>query len=138
MVKLTQMNRWNMLRSRLPLRSEDGDNPTTGLGWPLAWHTNEATPPDTPIWSVGILGDPEQQPAQRRRAGAEPQARPPGLDRNSSRPGLRHGTTAGWSEMTQIQVGLHSTRLWMSEERAKRRHADAAADQSGRVCAAWR
>lgn len=21
----------------------------------MAWHTNDATPPDTPIWSVGVL-----------------------------------------------------------------------------------
>lgn len=21
----------------------------------MAWHTNDATPPDTPIWSVGLL-----------------------------------------------------------------------------------
>lgn len=28
---------------------------TWGLGSPAAWHTNDTTPPDTPIWSVGIL-----------------------------------------------------------------------------------
>lgn len=28
---------------------------TRGLGSPVAWHTKEATPPDTPIWSLGSL-----------------------------------------------------------------------------------
>lgn len=28
---------------------------TLGLGSPVAWHTNETTPPETPIWSTGTL-----------------------------------------------------------------------------------
>lgn len=28
---------------------------TFGLGSPAAWHTNETTPPETPIWSTGTL-----------------------------------------------------------------------------------
>lgn len=28
---------------------------TLGLGSPAAWHTNETTPPETPIWSTGTL-----------------------------------------------------------------------------------
>lgn len=28
---------------------------TFGLGSPVAWHTNETTPPETPIWSTGTL-----------------------------------------------------------------------------------
>lgn len=40
---------------------------TRGLGSPVAWHTKETTPPDTPIWSTGTLvnlggaGDRERQ-----------------------------------------------------------------------------
>lgn len=26
-----------------------------GLGSPVAWHTKEATPPDSPVWSSGTL-----------------------------------------------------------------------------------
>ena len=28
---------------------------TMGFGSPDAWHTKDATPPDTPIWSPGIV-----------------------------------------------------------------------------------
>lgn len=28
---------------------------TLGLGSPVAWHTKETTPPETPIWSTGTL-----------------------------------------------------------------------------------
>lgn len=28
---------------------------TLGLGSPVAWQTNETTPPETPIWSTGTL-----------------------------------------------------------------------------------
>lgn len=28
---------------------------TCGFGSPAAWHTKDTTPPDTPIWSVGIF-----------------------------------------------------------------------------------
>lgn len=34
-----------------------------GLGSPLAWHTNDATPPEMPVWSSGDLtktGKPER------------------------------------------------------------------------------
>lgn len=26
-----------------------------GFGSPVAWHTNDATPPETPVWSSGDL-----------------------------------------------------------------------------------
>lgn len=39
-----------------------------GLGSPVAWHTNEATPPEMPVWSSGDLtklGKPERDRAKR-------------------------------------------------------------------------
>lgn len=33
-----------------------------GFGSPVAWHTNDATPPETPVWSSGDLtkvGEPD-------------------------------------------------------------------------------
>lgn len=38
-----------------------------GLGSPVAWHTNEATPPEMPVWSSGDLtklGKPEEDQAE--------------------------------------------------------------------------
>lgn len=42
---------------------------TFGLGSPVAWQTNETTPPDTPVWSTGTFvntGFAERQKQQRR------------------------------------------------------------------------
>lgn len=39
-----------------------------GLGSPVAWHTNEATPPEMPVWSSGDLtklGKPERDRAKQ-------------------------------------------------------------------------
>ncbi|TNN88376.1 hypothetical protein EYF80_001158 [Liparis tanakae] len=41
-----------------------------GLGSPVAWHTNEATPPEMPVWSSGVLtklGTPEEGEGERER-----------------------------------------------------------------------
>lgn len=39
-----------------------------GLGSPVAWHTNDATPPEMPVWSSGDLtklGKPEKDGAKK-------------------------------------------------------------------------
>ena len=41
-----------------------------GLGSPVAWHTNDATPPEIPVWSSGDLtklGKPEEDGARGGR-----------------------------------------------------------------------
>lgn len=43
-----------------------------GLGSPAAWHTNDATPPEMPVWSSGDLtklGKPEEAGAKRGAEG---------------------------------------------------------------------
>lgn len=38
-----------------------------GFGSPVAWHTNDATPPETPVWSSGDLtkvGEPDRVAAK--------------------------------------------------------------------------
>lgn len=38
-----------------------------GFGSPVAWHTNDATPPETPVWSSGDLtkvGEPDRAEAK--------------------------------------------------------------------------
>lgn len=41
---------------------------TLGLGSPVAWHTKETTPPETPIWSTGTLVN-RGGASERRRQG---------------------------------------------------------------------
>lgn len=45
-----------------------------GLGSPVAWHTNEATPPEIPVWSSGDLtklGKPERHRRQEDIEGGD-------------------------------------------------------------------
>lgn len=59
---------------------------TRGLGSPVAWHTKEATPPDTPIWSLGSLINLGGSGGSARRGGLKEGRR----QRSESLPTLTH------------------------------------------------